>query len=89
MKRKVLYILTVISFSVSAFYMGQTINGNVYFFDKNNNKVTGEQIIQGIKYNFTSEGILAMNNKNITIKSPNEILIMTFIINFNIFIHNN
>ena len=28
MKRKVLYILTVISFSVSAFYMGQTINGN-------------------------------------------------------------
>ena len=27
MKRKVLYILTVISFSVSAFFMGQTVNG--------------------------------------------------------------
>ena len=43
----------------------QTINGNAYFFDKNNNKVTGEQIIQGIKYNFTSEGILAMNNNGV------------------------
>ena len=27
MKRKVLYILTVISFSMSAFFMGQTVNG--------------------------------------------------------------
>ena len=27
MKRKLLYILTVISFSMSAFFMGQTVNG--------------------------------------------------------------
>ena len=27
MKRKILYILTVASFSVSAFFMGQTVNG--------------------------------------------------------------
>ncbi|MDE6844283.1 MAG: Ig-like domain-containing protein, partial [Lachnospiraceae bacterium] len=34
----------------------QTIDGYVYFFDKNNNYVTGEQVIQGAKYNFGSDG---------------------------------
>lgn len=43
----------------------QTINGNVYFYDKNHNKVTGDQIIQGIKYHFNNEGILAMNNNGV------------------------
>ena len=62
-------------YNASAFYLKtdvqyrytgwQTINGNVYFFDKNGNKVTGEQVIQGVKYNFTSEGILAMNNNGV------------------------
>lgn len=62
-------------YTASAFYIAsdveytytgwQTINGNVYFFDKNGNKVTGEQIIQGVRYNFTSEGILAMNNNGV------------------------
>ncbi len=62
-------------YTASAFYIAseteyrytgwQTINGNVYFYDKNGNKVTGEQIIQGVRYNFTSDGILAMNNNGI------------------------
>ena len=37
----------------------QTIDGHVYFFDKNNNYVTGEQVIQGAKYNFGSDGKMA------------------------------
>ncbi|MDE6389701.1 MAG: Ig-like domain-containing protein, partial [Lachnospiraceae bacterium] len=37
----------------------QTIDGHVYFFDKSNNYVTGEQVIQGAKYNFGSDGKLA------------------------------
>lgn len=51
---------------VEYLYTGwQTINGNVYYFDKNHNKVTGDQVIQGIKYHFTSDGILAMNNNGV------------------------
>lgn len=51
---------------VEYLYTGwQTINGNVYYFDKNHNKVTGDQIIQGIKYHFTGDGILAMNNNGV------------------------
>ncbi len=37
----------------------QTIDGYVYFFDKTNNYVTGEQVIQGAKYNFGSDGKLS------------------------------
>lgn len=40
----------------------QTLDGKVYFFDKNGNKVTGEQVIQGIKYNFASDGSLQQNS---------------------------
>lgn len=40
----------------------QTIDGKVYFYDKNGKYVTGEQIIQGIKYNFASDGSLMNNN---------------------------
>lgn len=35
----------------------QTIDNATYFFDKNGNKVTGTQVIQGIQYTFNSEGI--------------------------------
>ena len=35
----------------------QTIDNATYFFDKNGNKVTGTQVIQGIQYTFSSEGI--------------------------------
>lgn len=37
----------------------QTIDGYTYFFDKNGNKVTGDQIIQGAKYSFGSDGRLS------------------------------
>ncbi|MCH5255743.1 MAG: Ig-like domain-containing protein [Lachnospiraceae bacterium] len=37
----------------------QTIDGYTYFFDKNGNYVTGEQVIQGAKYTFGSDGRLS------------------------------
>ena len=37
----------------------QTIDGSVYFFDKDGNYVTGEQVIQGAKYSFGSDGKLS------------------------------
>ena len=40
----------------------QTIDGHVYFYDKNGNVVTGEQVIQGAKYNFGSDGKLSSNS---------------------------
>ena len=36
----------------------QTIGGAVKYFDVNGNAVTGEQVIQGVKYNFASDGTL-------------------------------
>ena len=36
----------------------QNVDGKTYFYDKNNNAVTGEQVIQGAKYNFASDGAL-------------------------------
>ncbi|NLG04782.1 MAG: hypothetical protein GX567_13275, partial [Clostridia bacterium] len=36
----------------------QTIEGLTYFFKKDHTKVTGEQIIGGVKYNFASDGSL-------------------------------
>jgi GH25 family lysozyme M1 (1,4-beta-N-acetylmuramidase) len=35
----------------------QTIDGATYYFDKNGKKVTGEQVIEGIPYTFSSEGV--------------------------------
>ena len=37
----------------------QTIDGSVYYFDKDGNYVTGEQVIQGAKYTFGSDGKLS------------------------------
>lgn len=37
----------------------QTIDGSVYFFDKDGNYVTGEQVIQGARYTFGSDGKLS------------------------------
>ena len=39
----------------------QTLDGKTYFFDEKGNKVTGEQVISGVKYNFASDGSLSMN----------------------------
>ena len=36
----------------------QTIGGKTYFYDKNGNYVTGEQVIQGARYTFGSDGAL-------------------------------
>lgn len=40
----------------------QTIDNKTYYYDKNGNFVTGEQVIQGVKYNFASDGVLSMGN---------------------------
>jgi GH25 family lysozyme M1 (1,4-beta-N-acetylmuramidase) len=36
----------------------QTIDGSTYFYTKDHNYVTGEQVIQGVKYTFGSDGRL-------------------------------
>lgn len=40
----------------------QTIDGITYFFDKNGNKVTGDQVILGAKYKFKEDGALVNNS---------------------------
>ena len=45
----------------------QDIDGKTYYFDKNGNKVTGEQVIQGAKYNFGSDGVLQAGSGNLGI----------------------
>ena len=40
----------------------QTIDGNVYFFTAEGDKVIGEQVIQGAKYTFASDGSLVVGN---------------------------
>ncbi len=42
----------------------QHINGLTYFYDKNGTPVTGAQIIQGVSYTFSSEGILDTGSTN-------------------------
>ena len=46
---------------VYKYYGWQTLNGSTYYFDENGEKVTGEQVISGVKYNFASDGSLSMN----------------------------
>lgn len=48
----------------SAFkYTGwQTIDGYLYYYDKNGNYVTGDQVIQGARYSFGSDGKLAKSS---------------------------
>ena len=43
------------------YYGWQTLDGKTYYFDENGKKVTGEQVISGVKYNFASDGTLSMN----------------------------
>lgn len=43
--------------TVITYYGWQTIDGATYYFDKDGNKVTGEQVIEGIPYTFSSEGV--------------------------------
>ena len=40
----------------------QTLNGKLYYFNSNNQPVTGEQTISGIKYTFGPDGALAQSS---------------------------
>ena len=40
----------------------QTIDGHLYYFDKNGNYVTGDQVIQGAKYTFGSDGKMSKSS---------------------------
>ena len=42
----------------------QTIQGKLYYFDKNHNAVTGEQVIGGVKYTFREDGSLVQNTSD-------------------------
>lgn len=39
-----------------------TIDGKTYYYDKNGNAVTGEQVIKGAKYSFNSDGSLSSSS---------------------------
>jgi GH25 family lysozyme M1 (1,4-beta-N-acetylmuramidase)/uncharacterized protein YjdB len=46
----------------------QTLDDNkTYYFDRNGNKVTGTQVIQGVSYVFSSTGVLSMGSGTIGI----------------------
>ncbi|SFN77152.1 Lyzozyme M1 (1,4-beta-N-acetylmuramidase), GH25 family [Pseudobutyrivibrio sp. UC1225] len=49
------------------YYGWQSIGGASYYFDKNGNKVTGEQVIQGVKYNFGPDGALLVKGTGIDV----------------------
>ncbi len=49
------------------YYGWQTIDGSTKYFDGNGNYVTGEQVIQGVKYNFGSDGALLVNGVGIDV----------------------
>ncbi len=40
----------------------QTLNGKLYYYDASGKYVTGEQVIQGAKYTFASDGSLVVGN---------------------------
>ena len=50
-----------------AYFGWQTLDGASYYFDKNGNKVTGEQVIQGVKYNFGPDGALLVKGNGIDV----------------------
>ena len=51
--------LYIVSGTATYKYQGWwTIDGKTYYFDKNGNKVTGDQVILGAKYSFDSNGAL-------------------------------
>ncbi len=51
--------LYIVSGTTTYKYQGWwTIDGKTYYFDKNGNKVTGDQVILGAKYSFDSNGAL-------------------------------
>lgn len=51
----------------AVYYGWQTINGLQYYFDKNGKKVTGPQVILGVRYNFGTDGALITNGMGIDV----------------------
>lgn len=52
-------------------YFGwQELDGNIYYFDKNGDKVTGMQIIKGIRYLFDEDGVL-IEESGVNVSSRN------------------
>ena len=51
----------------AATYGWQSIDGNTFYFDKNGNKVTGSQVIQGVKYDFGADGVLIVKGNGIDV----------------------
>ncbi|WP_051195024.1 GH25 family lysozyme [Pseudobutyrivibrio ruminis] len=49
------------------YYGWQSIDGNTFYFDKNGNKVTGSQVIQGVKYDFGADGVLIVKGNGIDV----------------------
>lgn len=49
------------------YYGWQTIDGKTKYFNSNGEYVTGEQVIQGVKYNFGSDGALLVNGVGIDV----------------------
>ena len=53
------YVQRKVSIPIYRYTGWQDIDGQTYYYDKNGKYVTGEQIIQGAKYFFASDGALA------------------------------
>ena len=49
------------------YYGWQSIDGNTFYFDKNGNKVTGSQVIQGVQYDFGADGVLIVKGNGIDV----------------------
>lgn len=49
------------------YYGWQSIDGNTFYFDKNGNKVTGTQVIQGVQYDFGTDGVLVVKGTGIDV----------------------
>ena len=51
----------------TTYYGWQSLNGKSYYYDKNGNPVSGEQVIHGVKYNFGSDGQLMISGTGIDV----------------------
>ena len=53
------------TFYTSPKYTGwRTVDGKVYYYDANHNKVTGNQVIGGVMYTFSGDGALSQSSGN-------------------------
>lgn len=59
-----IYDVTPHTEKITVYYGWQDLDGKRYYFDKNGNKVTGAQIIQGVAYTFDSNGVMQTTASN-------------------------